>query len=86
MKLLTRTLFVVILIVFTFALIVAGNYATLPTHNTTQAHFDTIIVLGTPAKSDGTKPQASCRLRSGARAAPSVPNPARSSGGCSDSA
>lgn len=34
-------------------LAVVGTYETLPTHNTDQARFDTIIVLGSPADPDG---------------------------------
>jgi hypothetical protein len=30
------------------------DYRTIPTHDTNLTHFDTIIVLGTPAKPDGT--------------------------------
>ncbi len=68
MKLLTRALFVVILIVFALTLIVAGNYITLPTHNTTQTHFDTIVVLGTPTRSDGTpSPEQRERVLEGVR-------------------
>ena len=33
---------------------VALVYRTIPTHNTNLTHFDTIIVLGTPARLDGT--------------------------------
>lgn len=33
---------------------VALVYETIPTHSTNLTHFDTIIVLGTPAKLDGT--------------------------------
>ena len=33
---------------------VALVYRTIPTRNTNLTHFDTIIVLGTPAKLDGT--------------------------------
>ena len=33
---------------------VALVYETIPTHNSNLTHFDTIIVLGTPAKLDGT--------------------------------
>lgn len=54
MKLLRRTLVAVSILAFTFGLILYGNYITLPTHNTAAAHFDTIIVLGTPARLDGT--------------------------------
>lgn len=35
-------------------LITAGVYLTIPTHNTVATHFDTLIVLGYPASSDGT--------------------------------
>lgn len=54
MKLLTRTLYFLSIIIFTCALILYGTYLTLPTHNTSATHFDTLIVLGTPAKLDGT--------------------------------
>jgi len=37
-----------------FAVILYGDYIALPTHNTSASHFDTIIVLGTPASPDGT--------------------------------
>jgi uncharacterized SAM-binding protein YcdF (DUF218 family) len=47
-----------LIVVFVLALIaiatVAFVYEGIPTHNTGQTHFDTIIVLGTPAKPDGT--------------------------------
>jgi uncharacterized SAM-binding protein YcdF (DUF218 family) len=48
------------LLLFLFALVIvtiAGAvvvYRTIPTHNTSLTHFDTIIVLGTPANPDGT--------------------------------
>jgi uncharacterized SAM-binding protein YcdF (DUF218 family) len=48
------------LLLFFFALVIitiAGAlfvYQTIPTHNTALTHFDTIIVLGTPANLDGT--------------------------------
>ncbi len=68
MKLLTRPLFVLIFIVFAFAPIIVGSYATLPTHNTALTHFDTIIILGTPAKSDGTpSPEQRERVLEGVR-------------------
>jgi uncharacterized SAM-binding protein YcdF (DUF218 family) len=67
-KLLNRTLLYLSIAAFTFALIVAGNYVTLPTHNTTRTHFDTIIVLGTPAKPDGTpSPEQRERVLEGVR-------------------
>jgi uncharacterized SAM-binding protein YcdF (DUF218 family) len=48
------------LLLFVFAIVIvaiAGAvtlYQTIPTHNTNVTHFDTIIVLGTPANPDGT--------------------------------
>jgi uncharacterized SAM-binding protein YcdF (DUF218 family) len=67
-KLLTRTIFAAVLIIFVFALIVTANYKTLPTHNTAQTHFDTVVVLGTPTKSDGTpSPEQRERVLEGVR-------------------
>ena len=54
MKILNRTLFYLSAVVFAIALIMAGIYITIPTHNTAATHFDTLIVLGYPANSDGT--------------------------------
>ena len=54
MQLIRRLLFALLVLAFTAALIIYGNYITLPTHNTAATHFDTIIVLGTPSKLDGT--------------------------------
>jgi uncharacterized SAM-binding protein YcdF (DUF218 family) len=48
------------LLLFFFALVVVAIVGalsidrTIPTHNTSLTHFDTIIVLGTPANPDGT--------------------------------
>ena len=68
MKFLRRTLFALVLIAFTLALVVYGNYLTLPTHNTAATHFDTIIVLGTPSKLDGTpSPEQRERVLEGVR-------------------
>jgi uncharacterized SAM-binding protein YcdF (DUF218 family) len=53
-KLLRRLLFAIIVLAFAAALVVYGNFFTLPNHNTAATHFDTIIVLGTPSKPDGT--------------------------------
>jgi len=44
-------LFVVLVITIAATVI---DYRTIPTHNTNLTHFDTIIVLGTPANLDGT--------------------------------
>jgi uncharacterized SAM-binding protein YcdF (DUF218 family) len=47
-------------VIFAFALLLIATaaafivYRTIPTHNTNLTHFDTIIVLGTPANADGT--------------------------------
>jgi uncharacterized SAM-binding protein YcdF (DUF218 family) len=49
-------------------LIVAIDYRTIPTGNTAQNHFDTIIVLGYPAKADGTPtPEQRERVLEGVR-------------------
>jgi uncharacterized SAM-binding protein YcdF (DUF218 family) len=67
-KLIQRTIFCLFLVAFVLSLIIIGNYATLPTHNTPQTHFDTIIVLGSPAKSDGTpSPEQRERVLEGIR-------------------
>lgn len=68
MKLLQRTLFALAVLTFTFALILYGNYITLPTHNTAATHFDTIVVLGTPTRPDGTpSPEQRERVLEGVR-------------------
>lgn len=54
MKLLNRILLFASVIVFSWLLVLYGTYVTLPTHNTSATHFDTLIVLGCPAKLDGT--------------------------------
>jgi uncharacterized SAM-binding protein YcdF (DUF218 family) len=53
-KLLRRSLPLLTLLALAFVLIVYRNYVTLPTGNTSAAHFDTILVLGYPANPDGT--------------------------------
>jgi uncharacterized SAM-binding protein YcdF (DUF218 family) len=51
-----------------FILLVTGNYIAIPTHNTSQTHFDAIIVLGTPSKTDGTpSPEQRERVLEGVR-------------------
>jgi len=55
-------LFAFAVLAVTFVLILYGNYITLPTHNTAATHFDTIVVLGTPSRLDGT-PSAEQRER-----------------------
>ena len=66
---LARRLFLIVLVLaLACGLIVFGNYITLPTHNTADAHFDTIIVLGTPANHDGTpSPEQRERVLEGIR-------------------
>jgi uncharacterized SAM-binding protein YcdF (DUF218 family) len=65
-KLFRRLLFV--LFVLGFGLAVYGNFVSLPTSNTTATHFDTIIVLGTPARFDGTpSPEQRERVLEGIR-------------------
>ena len=67
-KLLNRTLLFISVIVFTYVLVLYGTYITLPTHNTDATHFDTLIVLGTPAKPDGTpSPEQRERVLEGVR-------------------
>jgi uncharacterized SAM-binding protein YcdF (DUF218 family) len=61
-KSLKTTLYCLVVIVLVLVFIVAVNYITLPTNTTTQTHFDTIVVLGTPTKTDGT-PSAEQRER-----------------------
>src|SRR6201999_582901 len=53
-KLLRNLLIVIFALLLVAFATVAFVYGAIPTHNTAQTHFDTIIVLGTPAKSDGT--------------------------------
>ncbi|WP_260705584.1 YdcF family protein [Edaphobacter flagellatus] len=68
MKLLRQFLFAVFILVFAAALVIYGNYITLPTHNTAATHFDAIIVLGTPSKPDGTpSPEQRERVLEGVR-------------------
>lgn len=46
-----------LILVALWLLLVGGiilNYETIPSSNTTLTHFDTIVVLGTPARLDGT--------------------------------
>ena len=50
-----RTLLIVLFALIVIVLVGAVCvYQTVPTHSTTLTHFDTIIVLGTPANHDGT--------------------------------
>lgn len=68
MKLARRLLLVLLVLAFAFGAIVYGSYFSLPTHNTAATHFDTIIVLGTPARPDGTpSPEQRERVLEGVR-------------------
>jgi uncharacterized SAM-binding protein YcdF (DUF218 family) len=50
-----RNLLIVVVALVFITLAAAGFlYEGIPTHNTGLTHFDTIIVLGTPAEPDGT--------------------------------
>ena len=53
-KLLRNLLIVVFALVLIAFATIAFVYEGIPTHNTGLTHFDTIIVLGTPARPDGT--------------------------------
>ena len=68
MKLLRRSLLLLILLAAAFGLVVYGSYITLPTSNTAVNHFDSIIVLGTPANPDGSpSPEQRERVLEGVR-------------------
>lgn len=68
MKLFNRVLFYLFAVVFAIALLTAGVYLTIPNHNTAATRFDTIIVLGYPANSDGTPtPEQRERVLEGVR-------------------
>lgn len=68
MKLFRQLLFAIFILAFAAALVIYGNYVTLPTHNTAATHFDAIIVLGTPSKLDGTpSPEQRERVLEGVR-------------------
>lgn len=68
MKLLNQALFYLFTVLFAIALVTAGIYLTIPTHNTDATHFDTLIVLGYPANSDGTpSPEQRERVLEGVR-------------------
>jgi uncharacterized SAM-binding protein YcdF (DUF218 family) len=57
MPLLRKLLIVLVAVVALFVLAIAGvafAYRSIPTNDTSLTHFDTIIVLGTPAMPDGT--------------------------------
>lgn len=68
MKILASVLFYFGAVVFAIVLFGAGIYLTIPTHNTSATHFDTLIVLGYPANADGTpSPEQRERVLEGVR-------------------
>lgn len=68
MKTLNRLFLAIAAVVFACALLLVGVYRTIPTHNTAATHFDTIIVLGYPARLDGTpSPEQRERVLEGVR-------------------
>lgn len=68
MKALGRILFYLSAVIFAIVLVLFGVYVTIPTHNTAATHFDTLIVLGYPAKLDGTpSPEQRERVLEGVR-------------------
>lgn len=68
MRALRQTAFLLFLIFWVAVLVIYGNYVTLPRHNTPVTHFDSIIVLGTPSKLDGTpSPEQRERVLEGVR-------------------
>jgi Uncharacterized membrane protein len=67
-KFLASVLFYFGAAVFAIVLFGAGIYLTIPTHNTSATHFDTLIVLGYPANADGTpSPEQRERVLEGVR-------------------
>jgi uncharacterized SAM-binding protein YcdF (DUF218 family) len=67
-KLAQRLLLIVLVLALSFGLVVFGTYVALPTHNTAATHFDAIVVLGTPARPDGTpSPEQRERVLEGVR-------------------
>jgi len=67
-KPLRRTLLALFLVIVVVALVIYGNFLTIPRHDTTATHFDAIIVLGTPSRLDGTpSPEQRERVLEGVR-------------------
>jgi uncharacterized SAM-binding protein YcdF (DUF218 family) len=63
-----KLLRIFLLLIVAACLAVAVNLFAIPTHNTGAAHFDAIIVLGYPAKKDGTaSPEQRERVLEGVR-------------------
>jgi len=53
-KLISRLLYAISILVFTCVVFLAANFLTIPSSNTSVTHFDTLIVLGYPTNPDGT--------------------------------
>jgi uncharacterized SAM-binding protein YcdF (DUF218 family) len=53
-KLLTRLLYAVSVVVFTCVVFLTANFLSIPSSNARLTHFDTVIVLGYPTNPDGT--------------------------------
>ncbi|MCU1323986.1 MAG: hypothetical protein JWM43_3635 [Acidobacteriaceae bacterium] len=54
MKLLSRALYALSIVLFTCIVALAVNDLSIPNHNTGATHFDTLVVLGCPTNPDGT--------------------------------
>lgn len=68
MKIVSFIFRIALSLVLAWILIVAIDYRTIPTSNTAQHHFDTLIILGTPANLDGTpSPEQRERVLEGVR-------------------
>lgn len=68
MKFFQRALLILFVLAIAFVLALFGNYVAIPTHNTASTHFDTIVVLGTPARPDGSpSPEQRERVLEGVR-------------------
>jgi uncharacterized SAM-binding protein YcdF (DUF218 family) len=60
--------FILFIVFWAAALVIFGNYITLPRHNTEETHFDSIVVLGTPTQLDGSpSPEQRERVLEGIR-------------------
>jgi uncharacterized SAM-binding protein YcdF (DUF218 family) len=67
-KILQRLLVFLVVLALAFGIVLYGSYVALPTHNTAATHFDSIIVLGTPTRADGTpSPEQRQRVLEGIR-------------------
>lgn len=68
MKFLKRLFVTLIVLALVSGAAFYGAYVLLPTHNTAATHFDAIMVLGTPARPDGTpSPEQRERVLEGIR-------------------